>query len=1496
MSETPTKNKKQRRSNPDSPPRHTEEIDGQALLLDLKTEQANLLDQLRSFVEDIFEDEDNMEEDTSDKSQRPDIKSQLFDTTKSEKCLTLSTTKRVLSLVRKTSHSNMITSIDKDALLRLQRILLRSLGISSIADLPIVDHSSEEGVPSLKWSESVDDLSNSLNSALCISYILSVAIDVKEIYAEETLMAIVDHLKCIIEDLFLRWFVECCKSKVVVQTERRRTIDTLLQAVNTQLGRLTDLFRVLPITESISSRMIFLNTAIVFAEVPSKGDIPCSALLVESLKMSAVINLQTIYATARSQQKFLLDEVLSSLSKLPSSRQGARQFRLPAGKSIQLVTALLLYLVQSSALTTSLYDDSQHDAIGDMTTLDGNESGIAATKRITKDAKDSVDTSEATMREYALKVAAANQTARYIINYLLERSMKSMKSMSTDEAPFKALVDAFVEDFVAVLPYPEWPAAEVMLRWIVDSMLQLVDNPKQGAQVKVSAVETLCNIACKIKATTMAILGISPIEGNHMQNTLIHLPKFSIPGSTSTSQLHGLQEMQQVILQYLVIRTSADETFRASLEFSVANWINVLSKRLNDPEIENTSFQLDLQKSRQHFVDSNRRKDNARWSLERFSSVEDAVVFAFYLHRLSFSGFLQMFDAILPRLLIMMDHSQTTLRTKTLRSFGRLSEIDPSILSMRQVQTQLVLRVSDSSPQVRDVSIDLLGKYISANPHAGAEYYRVLRERIVDTGVGVRKRVIKLFKELYSNHENIAMRVDIAAQLLYRLNDEEDSVQDLAYKTFEALWFTQFCPESSGTSLGTLSLKDRQDLKSRAAVIKILAADKNDSLVGLLILLITSTLERATDNKSHIQTVLKLLAQTFLDGVTSETEDDTRLKNVVAVKVLSEGVPTVFSGSQMESLLPYLQYGTSSFEQSAPSHVASAYRSVLPSLSSQSVVFLGDVQSTILAQLTKLPLKSLTEVVPALCTVVEIAGDLSRVSRTLKSCLARLKGLTSQINESSVTRDKQIVLLMHLIGLFGRYLKLEDVSVLRDCFAVESHFDLINLLITTILLWLQDTKSLSSSPVARAALQSLGNICINSPSLFQQVQVLKLSDSIMNSNQLEGKRILLGIYAEYLRTEQMATDRLTKLGEHDLSANVSRNNKIKRKKDESNQVDVGVLTGNTDKFVTDGISPSLMQRYLKQILAASLGLDQQLSIIAINLIRGIVGQGLANPRNCMPTIIALETSHDPYLKGVAADIHRNLNEKHESLIESCYIEGVKLAYRYQMRLNGNSLKLLPETSSIHTLYDIARNSRKGRQKFLVALIKGLDTNLDKLDSLMETDVKYAHFVAHNIACLRYVTNEEVHVVIHSIDKILSTTGAALQQLLDTVSRGANHEEEQLGKAAAIMVYGMSLRNQLKIVYNISEVKCLTFEPARLGSRADAKSAVKQPGVALVPDWSTISAPASARQRLDCIEDLFSRDEHLIHQRPDEPDVDSEGDAPEANDATFVEMARSGSAQ
>jgi cohesin loading factor subunit SCC2 len=124
-----------------------------------------------------------------------------------------------------------------------------------------------------------------------------------------------------------------------------------------------------------------------------------------------------------------------------------------------------------------------------------------------------------------------------------------------------------------------------------------------------------------------------------------------------------------------------------------------------------------------------------------------------------------------------MSEKQPTFRTKALRTLGQIILADPEILALSSVQQQVALRISDPSPAVREAAIELVAKYIASDPVLGKEYYEVMRARINDTGLGVRKRVIKLLKDIYSKSDDRSMQAEIAGSILSRITDEEHSVR-----------------------------------------------------------------------------------------------------------------------------------------------------------------------------------------------------------------------------------------------------------------------------------------------------------------------------------------------------------------------------------------------------------------------------------------------------------------------------------------------------------------------------------------------------------------------------------------------------------------------------------------------------------------------------------------------------------------------------------------------
>lgn len=100
---------------------------------------------------------------------------------------------------------------------------------------------------------------------------------------------------------------------------------------------------------------------------------------------------------------------------------------------------------------------------------------------------------------------------------------------------------------------------------------------------------------------------------------------------------------------------------------------------------------------------------------------------------------------------------------------------DPQDLVRRAIENRLL----DSSPAVRDAAIELVGKYVGSRPELAVTYYPHISARITDKGLNVRKRVVKLLRQIYAtlDESTESIRIDICRRLISRVYDEDDSIK-----------------------------------------------------------------------------------------------------------------------------------------------------------------------------------------------------------------------------------------------------------------------------------------------------------------------------------------------------------------------------------------------------------------------------------------------------------------------------------------------------------------------------------------------------------------------------------------------------------------------------------------------------------------------------------------------------------------------------------------------
>lgn len=422
---------------------------------------------------------------------------------------------------------------------------------------------------------------------------------------------------------------------------------------------------------------------------------------------------------------------------------------------MQLVSALMMRLVQASGACFTVRDVD----LTSLTLMDGDEEGqISQRKRKLKLYAD----------EWMSASRAANKSATYIVSYLTSRALQTSKTAPTD-SPFKALLDIFIEDFLTVLTASEWPAAELLLRSVVKNLYTCIDSDSHGAQVKNIALEAVGQIAAKVRAIQKKVT--TQIRSQTNESTVVNslcarIFEYTTGPGLTTQELRDLQEA------YSLVWTKSDSGMRDALRFQICGWaLFILSADRVDEDQQISQRCAPLLEELAAIARAGKAPSD---SLSLPSDLEISLVCTTLILR---SALFQSYDTMLSRILRSMSEKQPTFRTKALRTLGQIILADPDILSLSNVRHQVALRISDPSPAVREAAIDLVAKHIASDPILGKEYYEVMRARINDTGLGVRKRVIRLLKDIYSRSDDRIMQAEIAGSILSRITDEEHSVR-----------------------------------------------------------------------------------------------------------------------------------------------------------------------------------------------------------------------------------------------------------------------------------------------------------------------------------------------------------------------------------------------------------------------------------------------------------------------------------------------------------------------------------------------------------------------------------------------------------------------------------------------------------------------------------------------------------------------------------------------
>ncbi|KAF8073449.1 hypothetical protein FPV67DRAFT_1559883 [Lyophyllum atratum] len=1175
------------------------------------------------------------------------------------------------------------------------------------------------------------------------------------------------------------------------------------------------------------------------------------------LRLDALALIRSIFANHEDQRSWIIEEILSSLIKLSDTKQKAGQFRLRDGRSIRTVSALLLQLVQTSA----------HDVRIEARKIDKARQSRFALRR-----QESLTESQANLvppepfldendfeeiNLYGSGLDSATKAAKTIILFLTQRSGKGKATKNSNEAEYRTIFDNLISDLLAVLYWPEWPAASLLLsiacKFMVSSLDDVKTSQTDNNAAKTIALDHLGVIAARIRSSMLKVQSDRGESGAKLKTLN---PFDEIVSTVNVRELDKLLAAHRDIAAHLCKRSSEDQACDGARELTAATLGQELAaglKQVNawiaDPDGDedlNLKDQSKLEPFGQRVKNALRDvwKEPATDVFDIGSQEEVVRIDRLAEEVGTIQSLRNSFQPILTIILMALDAPPIFMRTKALRALGQIVTSDATILSTPNVRRSIESHLLDSSPAVRDAAVELIGKYMIDSPEVAGDYYQKIADRIADTGLSVRKRVIKLLKSFYSVTEDTTRRIDIATRIVLRMLDEDETVRDLAIKTIEELWFPAAALPSAMKSRTAASANahDKAPLLTKVAVIMGTSANFKDRQSPLEDLLHKLMVEKNGSEATTLHARYTEICETLIDGLVdaSDLPGFTVINCVRTIHLFTSAYPAILSGSNASTLLPYLKNATTQEGQATSDYLLKIFRVSIPHMPKTAAKFAQELQTALQPMIIKPSgggVQVLQETVACMCIVVQhLTHDFTRLVNLLKSCNARLQEhmKRSLSNEMSAGEIRALSILIFIVALLGEHCNFDNVR--RDHPELEADINRISQgsiveHIYDSLLQLYEKYDIAS--LRGRILQCLGFLFRAQPTLMTKERSSTIMDVIFASPEEEGRGRLLKIMQDFLVSE--------------AAKHSAKEKEVVKAKGKPTDVNMDELVGNTDGFADSGVSSAIVQRYLGPILEAALSQNSQIQATAIDVLSFTIKQGLAHPLQSFPVIVALETSPVPNLYNRASALHAVLHGKHSSLLNTRYTISARASFDYQKKVTSGPVRgfrMQPTPIALlQRWYSLVREKRPARQDFLKALAKVFEEN--KTSQVTQDDVDFTRYMAENFSAFDYKTQEEVFTVIKYLTSVLSTTGMQLLEIispshllthLHTTSQPASapvpeatdamdgvietnpipppasdlQERISLMRSSVIIAMVMLLKAHLKTLYSLSEEKCSKF--------------------------------------------------------------------------------------
>uniref|UniRef100_A0A6Q2WVQ6 Nipped-B protein n=1 Tax=Esox lucius TaxID=8010 RepID=A0A6Q2WVQ6_ESOLU len=1078
--------------------------------------------------------------------------------------------------------------------------------------------------------------------------------------------------------------------------------------------------KVCDIVSNISELLeIQLLTDTTILQVSSMGITPFFVEGVSELQLCAIKLVTAVFSRYEKHRQLILEEIFTSLARLPTSKRSLRNFRLNSSDMdgepmyIQMVTALVLQLIQCVVYLPS--HKSSHEDEYD--------------KKVDQD----------------VLITNSYETAMRAAQNFLSVFLKKCGSKQGEE-DYRPLFENFVQDLLSTVNKPEWPAAELLLSLLGRLLVHQFSNKQTEMALRVASLDYLGTVAARLRKDAVT----SQVD----QRTIDRILK-ETQGNDETQQL------QKALLDYLDENAETDPSLVFARRFYIAQWfrdtltetekaMKSQNQRGDEDSSEGPHHVKDMESTAEIMQRAEARKKYLRNIIKTVPSqfntlrmnsdtvdYDDSCLIVRYLA--SMRPFAQSFDIYLTQILRVLGESAIAVRTKAMKCLSEVVAVDPSILARLDMQRGVHGRLMDNSTSVREAAVELLGRFVLSRPQLTEQYYDMLIERILDTGISVRKRVIKILRDICLEQPTFNKITEMCVKMIRRVNDEE-GIKKLVNETFQKLWFTP-TPNHDKDAM-TRKILNITDVVSAC---KDTGYDWFEQLLQNLL----KTEEDAAykpARKACVQLVDNLVEHILkyeesLADIENKGVNSNRLVSCITTLFLFSKNRAQLMVKHAMTMQPYLT--TKCNTQSdfmVICNVAKILELVIPLMEHPSETFLTTVEEDLMKLIIKYGMTVVQHCVSCLGAVV------NRVTHNYKfvwacfnryyGALTKLKTQHSEDSNNPVLATNKPALLRSLftVGALCRHFDF-DQEEFKGATKVVIKDKVMELL-------LYFTKH-EDEEVQTKAIIGLGFQFIQYPELMFMQDVKSLYNGILSDNKssVNLKIQVLKNLQTYLQEED------SRMQEADQQWK-----KLSKKEDLKEMGDI-----------SSGMSSSIMQLYLKQVLEAFFHTQSNVRHFALNVIALTLNQGLIHPVQCVPYLIAMGTDPEPTMRNKADQQLVEIDKKYTGFIHMKAVAGMKMSYQVQQAIWSAKGAVIrgyrqDETTSALCahLYSMVRSNRQHRRAFLISL-------LNLFDDSSKVEVNMLLYIADNLACFPFQTQEEPLFIMHHIDITLSVSGSNLLQ-------------------------------------------------------------------------------------------------------------------------------------